>query len=114
MRKVAKSQDLIPWKDFMEGKLSVEIFKLQHVSLACSPSLLTLGAWSRQLTSKIFQMLHVQWVFHNISLHDNTTCYLRLQHWKEVLQEVDYLSQLNPGDIPERSRYRLEINFTSL
>ena len=58
-------------------------------------------------------MLHAQWVFHNFSLRDNATCYLRLQQRKEVLQEVDHLSQLDPRDMPERSRYLLEINFAS-
>jgi len=37
MKHEAESQDLIPWKDFMEGKLSKEIFHLQHLSLACPP-----------------------------------------------------------------------------
>ena len=42
-----------------------------------------------------------------------TTFYLRLQQGKEVMQEVDHLSQLDPKDIPERSHYLLETNFAS-
>ena len=97
----------------MEGKLSVKIFNLQRVSLACAPLLLILSAWSRQLILQILQMLHMQWVFHNVSLRDNTTGYLRLQQRKEVMQEVDHLSRLDPRDIPERSHYLLAIDFAS-
>ena len=92
----------------MEGKLSVKILNLKYVSLACSPLLPTLSTWSRQLILQILQILHAQWVFHNISLRDNTTGYLRLQQRKEVLGEVDHLSQLDPKDIPDRSHYLLE------
>ena len=59
------------------------------------------------------KVLHAQWVFHNVSLRDNATDYLWLQQRKEVLREVDHLSQLDPRDMPERSRYLLEINFAS-
>ena len=97
----------------MEGKLSFKIFNLQRVSLAYSPLLLTLSTWSRQLILQILQMLHARWVFHNVSLRDNATGYLRLQQRKAVLREVDHLSQLDPRDMPECSHYLLETNFPS-
>ncbi len=37
MARVVASQDLIPWKVLMEGKLSHDIFSLQAHSLASSP-----------------------------------------------------------------------------
>ena len=97
----------------MEGKLSVKIFNLQRVSLACSLLLFALSAWSRQLILQILQMLHARWVFHNVSLCDNSTGYPRLQQRNEVMREVDHLSQLDPRDMPERSHYLLETNFAS-
>ena len=39
---VAASQDLIPWKDFMECKLSKDILSLQCLSLTCSHSRLSI------------------------------------------------------------------------
>ena len=76
MRKVAASQDLIPWTCFMEGKLSKEIFLLQRHTLACSPSRLTIADWSRHLISQVLQMSHAQWVFRNVSLHDAAQGYI--------------------------------------
>ena len=38
MQRVAKSQDLIPWTSFMEGKLSKEIFLMQRHQLMSSSS----------------------------------------------------------------------------
>jgi hypothetical protein len=113
MSRVAASQDLIPWKDFMEGKLSKEIFNLQRLSLACSPSRLSIVDWAKRLISQVLQISHAQWIFRNVSLHDNKTGYLCNEQRREVLAEVDRLSQLDPRQIPESSRYLLEIDFSS-
>ena len=114
MAAVARSQDLIPWTSFMEGKLSSEIFRLQNRSLACSPSRLTTLAWSKKLISQILHITHAQWIFRNLSLHHNTMGYLRLTQRKEVLAEIDRLSQLDLEAVPEESKYLLEIDFSSL
>ena len=114
MRKVAASQDLIPWTCFMEGKLSKEIFLLQRHSLARSPSRLTIADWSRHLISQVLQMSHAQWVFRNVSLHDAAQGYIRVQKRESILQEVDRLAEIDPILLPEDSKYLLEIDFSSL
>ena len=71
MQRVAASQDLIPWRAFMEGKLSSkEIFVVQWHTLINSPSCLTIADWGKLLISQILQMSHAQWVFRNVSLHN--------------------------------------------
>ena len=114
MRRVAASQDLIPWKDFMEGKLSKEWFTLQRLSLACSPSRLTIADWSKRLISQVLQVSHAQWIFRNVSLHGHHHGYLVLQEHMAVLEEIDHLSQLDSNQVPGESRYLLEIDFTAL
>ena len=51
MSRVGASQDVIPWKYSMEGKLSKECFGLQRLSLACPPSRLSIVDWTKRLTS---------------------------------------------------------------
>ncbi len=63
---------------------------------------------------KILQISHAQWLFRNATLYNANTGYLRAQERRAVLQEADMLSQLNPHELPERSRYLLEINFYTL
>ena len=114
MKKVACSQDLIPWKCFLEGKLSVEIAKLQRRSLASSPSRLTIADWTKRLISQLLQISHAQWVFRNVSLHDARTGYIRVKRRETVLAEVDRLAEVDPILLPENSKYLLEIDFSSL
>ena len=101
IKRVARSQDLIPWKDFMEGKLSKEWFSLQRSSLVCSHSRLTIADWEKRLISQILQVSHAQWIFRNVSLHDAQQGYLRRQKRAAVLAEIDRLSKLSPDDVPD-------------
>jgi len=114
MKKVARSQDLIPWKCFLEGKLSVEIAKLQRQSLASSPSRLTIADWTKRLISQLLQIAHAQWVFRNVSLHDARTGYIRVKRRETVLAEIDRLAEVDPILLPENSKYLLEIDFSAL
>ncbi len=91
MARVSASQDLIPWKAFMEGKLSHKIFSLRAHSLTSSPSCLTTANWATQVISCILKILHVQWIFCNVSLHDARDGYLCLKKHSTVLSKIDRL-----------------------
>ena len=114
MKQVAMEQDLIPWKSFMEGKVSSALLKLQSHSLACSPSKLPAGDWSKQLISRVLHISHGQWIYRNTSIHDATHGYLHLQQRKDLLLEIDHLAQMSPEDLPDSSKYLLEMDFSSL
>ena len=70
--------------------------------------------WMKHFIAKLLQVLHSQWLYQNFTLHEKTRGYLRLQHRKEVLKEVDHLMDTNPDEIPQGSQYLLEMDFTSL
>ena len=114
MKRVAASQDLIPWKDFMEGKISREWFLLQSPSLSCSPSRLNIADWSKRVISQILQMSHAQCIYRNASLHDGRVGHLATARREEILVEIDRLASLDPADVPESSRYLLEIDFSTV
>ena len=58
-------------------------------------------------------MSHGQWVFRNVSLHQTEQGYLQQKRRKDVLAEVDRLSQLDPDCLPAESKYLLEIDFSA-
>ena len=114
MHLIADSQDSIPWKDFMEGKLSKEIFALQGFYMIGSPALLTIASWSKQLVSKILLLSHSQWIYRNVSLHNKNTGYLALQSRKKSLAQIEALAELPPAGVPKEYKYLLEMDFNSL
>ncbi len=79
-----------------------------------SPSRLTIADWTKRLISQLLQILHAQWVFRNVSLHDARTGYIRVKRRENFLAEVDRLAKVDPILLPENSKYLLEIDFSAL
>jgi hypothetical protein len=50
---LAKSQDLIEWRDFMEGHIPTHFYTIQTFHLAISSSYLNGEDWTKQFISKI-------------------------------------------------------------
>jgi hypothetical protein len=104
---LARSQDLIGWRDFTEGYISTHFYEIQSFHLAMSSSFLN-------SISKLLQITHSQWIYCNVSLHDRRQGYLHTKSAEEIMQEIESLSSLAPKDVPEVSRFLLESNFTEL
>jgi hypothetical protein len=111
---LAASQDLIGWRNFTEGHISTHFYAIQSFHLAMSSSYLNREDWTKLFISKILQIMHSQWIFQNTSFHDRTHGYLHNQKAEEILQQVNVLLDLAPEEVPEASRFLLEINFSEL
>jgi hypothetical protein len=106
---LAHSQDLIGWRDFTKGYISTQFYEIQTFHLAMSSK-----DWTKKIISKLLQITHSQWIYCNVLLHDRRQGYLHTKSAEEIMQEIESLSSLAPKDVPEASRFLLEINFTEL
>ncbi len=115
MRALAESQDKIGWRNFTEDCISIHFYNIQRFHLSMSSSFLNGSDWTKQFISRILQITHSQWIYRNISLHDKRQGYLRNKRSEELLhQEITVLLELSPDEVPEGSRFLLEVNFTEL
>ncbi len=114
MYALAESQDKICWRNFTEGCISIHFYNIQHFHLSMSNSYYNGSDWTKQFISRILKITHSQWIYRNISLHDKRQGYLRNKRSEELLQEIMELSELSPNELPEGSRFLLEVNFTEL
>jgi hypothetical protein len=69
-RALVASQDLIGWRDFTEGYISMHFYAIQSFRLTMLSSYLNGEDWTKQFISKLLQITHSQWIYQNISLHD--------------------------------------------
>ena len=69
--------------------------------------------WTKQFISQLLHISHAQWVFRNVSLHDRSVGYLQKLQRRKVLLEIDRLSQLSPSELPDDSKYLLEMDFST-
>jgi hypothetical protein len=101
---LAKSQDLIGWRDLTEeGYISTHFYVIQSFHLPMSSSHLNGEDWTKQFVSKILQITHSQWIFHNISLHDRKHGYLHKKKANKIMKKIDILLDITPEDVPEAS-----------
>jgi hypothetical protein len=114
IRDAAASQDGIGWVEFLHGKVLVTIAKIQEIHCKLSSCGMTSNDWMKHFISRLLLISHSQWLYRNFTLHNKSRGYLRLQHQKKVLKEVDRLMNTNPDIIPQGSQYLLELDFTSL
>jgi hypothetical protein len=70
--------------------------------------------WTKQFISKILQIMHSQWIFQNISLHNRMHGYLHNKKADKIMRQLNVLLDLAPEDVPKASRFLLEINFSEL
>ena len=68
----------------------------------------------KDFVSKILHISHLQWIFRNFSLHNRSTGYLKDAEQRTILKEVAALAETELSEVPEKSRYLLEIDFTAL
>lgn len=86
----AKSQDLIGWREFMEGKVSKLILQVQMGHCAAySPCMMTGDVWMRYFINHVIHLTHSQWIFRNLTLHD------RVMDRKKLMVEIDQLPVLD-------------------
>ena len=115
MREIAISQDLIGWRNFTEGRISRLIYRRQHFHLATSTTSYLNGEdWVKQFISKLLRITHSQWIYRNLSLHDQVKGHLRLKQRINVLEQIETLVDLDPREIPEDSRFLLEFDHDRL
>ncbi len=70
MRTLTESQDKIGWRNFTERYIFSHFYDIQQFHLSMSNNFLNGSDWTKQFISKLLQITHSQWIYHNISLHD--------------------------------------------
>jgi hypothetical protein len=114
MRALATSQDKIGWRNFMEGCISTHFYFIQHYHLALSGSYLNGSDWTKSLISKLLHITHLQWIYRNFTFHDKLCGYLHNKSLEDIKQTIEELAEMPPEDIPEESKFLLEINYGDL
>ena len=114
MSELARSQDTIGWRRFTEGYITTKIYDRQNFHLRISSSRLNATDWTKQFISKLLQIAHSQWIYRNLSLHDQSNGYLHKKNVNELTDEIHRLSELDNVDVPPESRFLLEMNLETL
>ena len=114
MANLAQSQDVIGWKNFMEGRISRHFFDIQHEYLILGNHRINTEQRIKQIIGKFLHITHSQWFFRHFTLHDKQKGWPRRKEVHEVTRKIDQLREINIDDIPESSRFLLEMDCDNL
>lgn len=112
VQEVAASQDMIGWRNLMEGRVSIRFYSVQQRHLLSTGSRLNGDEWMQGFINRLLNISHSQWLLRNFTLHDKQYGFKRTKDRAEVLLRIEELMHTNPSRIPEHSRFLLEIDPT--
>ncbi len=110
---MARSQDTIGWGHFMEGMISRSMVEIQHDYLYIHGMLYKLDKCTFGIIIKLLEIMHGQWLYQNIVVHNNVAGSLAIINKEDILAEIEeHMAQGNDGLLDEH-KYLLPILTTS-
>ena len=82
--------------------------------LALSGSYLNGSDWTKSLIYKLLHITHLQWIYRNFTLHEKLCGYLHKKNLKDIRLTIEELADTAPEEVPEESKFLLEITFGNL
>ena len=92
----------------------MHIRPIQYSHLLASASMMNVDDWMGQFIGKLLHLTHGQWIYRNISKYHDKLGSIRKTERRDLLLEIDRLIHLSPDDIPEESKFLLEVDFARL
>lgn len=113
-QRLARSQDKIGWRRFMEGMISKEIVPLQKNYLILSGSHWSVERWTIGLVTKLLEVTHGQWLYRNVLVHDKVSGELASLRKEEIQTEIEIQQELGDEGLLEEDKYLMEVNLEDL
>jgi hypothetical protein len=114
-KRMARSQDAIGWRRFMEGMISKEILNLYYsTSWDSEEDLPEPSMWSKGLVVKLLEVTHGQWLYRNVHVHDAISGALATAKKEELQKAIEDEIELGGEGLAEEDMYLLEINLDDL
>ena len=114
MRALARLMDKIGWRRFIEAMISVKAVAMQREMEEAGKCKLTVGAWSAGLVLKLLEVVHGQWLYRNVHVHDIITGEKAMQRKESIRRELEYQMSLGENGVAEEDQYLLELDLDDL
>jgi hypothetical protein len=120
-QQMAQSVDKIGWRQFMEGMVPKEMRGIQEMFEAVEGTTISMTNWATGVIIKLLEVVHGQWLYRCIQIHNKTRGTLVTpkkeelqkeieeqmeQEWSDLLEEDQYLAEVNLEDLEQSSRER--------
>jgi len=80
---MARAQDLIGWRRFMEEMVCKEIRAIQRTHSSVTGLQCNTERWGRELVTRLLEVMHGQWLYRIVQVHDRITGTLTTQIYEK-------------------------------
>jgi hypothetical protein len=111
---MARSQDSIGWRRFMEGMVCKEIRVIQSSYSSGTGLCCNTANWGRYLVTHLLEVTHGQWLYRNVQVHDRISGTLATQRKEELQMEIERQQELGTEGLLEEDCYLADCNLGDL
>ena len=104
----AATQDVIGWDNFVMGMVSHMLLAIQSAHFHTAGKSYRATQWIAGLITQLLQVVHTQWIYQCILVHDRTTGVLILTNKADLLKEIKHQLSLGPDDLAKEDCFLLE------
>ena len=111
---MAREQDVIGWRRFMEGMISTRMREIQRQYHISEGTRTSPERWAQDLILKLLEATHGQWLYRNVQIH-NVVSGTQATIRKEAIQkEIEDQMELGEAGLLEEDNWMLEVNLGDL
>jgi hypothetical protein len=111
---MARAQDAIGWRQFMEEMICKEIWAIQKTYTAFRRSWTSAEKWMGELITKLLEVTHGQWLYCNIQVHDKVSGTLATLKKEEIQMEIEEQQALGSEGLLDEDCHLGECNLGDL
>jgi hypothetical protein len=98
----------------MEGMICKEIRIIQSTHSSIAGLRCNMKRWGRELVTQLLEVMHVQWLYHNVQVHNKLMGMLAAQGKEELIMEIERQRELGMEGLLEEDCYLAECNLGDL
>jgi hypothetical protein len=98
----------------MEGMVCKEIRAIQHTHSSITGLQCNTERWGRELVTHLLEVMHGQWLYRNVQVHDRITGTLATQKKEELQMEIECQQELGMEGLLDDDCYLAECNLGDL
>ena len=110
LKQFAAEQDAIGWREFTEGRISSELFRVQQNHIEKVQGQISPSRWNKDFITRVLHITQAQWIHRNSSLHQEGSGYLAQQERDLQAKDIERYLETDPKNIPEESKHLVEVD----
>ncbi len=111
---MAKEQDKIGWRQFMEGMVCRGVRNIQEMYTQVKGSNIISVQSPQGLIIKLLEATHGQWLYRCVQVHDRVLGTLATARKEEIQLAIEAQQEMRTGDLLEEDKYLTDVNHEDL